>query len=434
MKIIDALFIAGNAAFYFDDQDAIKQGAGKNGFFYSGKPVTAGFDSIRQSGESISILLMLENGQIAKGDCVAVQYSGAGGRDPLFASEAFVPFLEEHLKPLLIDRDARAFLANSRFFDTLNIEDQALHTAIRYGVSQALLDAAAMAKNCLKAEVICDEYNLPIVAKAIPLFGQSGDDRYTAVDKMIIKQVDALPHALINNIDEKLGRNGEKLIEYVQWLSKRISNMRQTENYHPDLHIDVYGTVGMIFDQNPQKIADYIAHLQELAQPFNLYIEGPVDVGNREGQIETLAQITNHLNKVGSKAKIVADEWCNTYEDIVAFTDARCCHMTQIKTPDLGCIHNTVEATLYCKEHGLEAYQGGTCNETDVSAQYCVHLALAARPERMLAKPGMGFDEGLTIVNNEMLRSVAVLQHKYGVNLNNTNLDSTSNVLLSGAL
>jgi methylaspartate ammonia-lyase len=62
----------------------------------------------------------------------------------------------------------------------------------------------------------------------------------------------------------------------------------------------------------------------------------------------------------------------------------------------------------------VEAYQGGTCNETDVSARVCVHLALAARPERMLAKPGMGFDEGFMIVRNEMARTLTLLRAKEG--------------------
>ena len=82
--------------------------------------------------------------------------------------------------------------------------------------------------------------------------------------------------------------------------------------------------------------------------------------------------------------------------------------MVQIKTPVLGGIQEIVESVLYCKAHGMEAYQGGTCNETDVSAQCCVHLAMATRPKRMLAKPGMGFDEGFTIVKNEMQRIRAV--------------------------
>lgn len=416
MKISKAMFVAGVSSFYFDDQQAIKNGANQNGFIYNGQPVTPGFDSTRQSGECISVLLELEDGSIAKGDCAAVQYSGAGGRDPLFTSKTFIPFLEQHIKPLLEGLDITNFKKNSEFFDTLKIlqlDGQPLHTAIRYGLSQALLDATAIYRRCLKTEVICSEYNLPIITKPIPLFGQSGDDRYTAVDKMILKKVDALPHALINNIPDKLGNQGEKLKEYIQWLSKRISDLRINSNYKPDLHIDVYGTIGIIFQHDNRKIAEYIASLQELAQPFSLYIEGPVDVGSKTAQIDSMSEIKHHLQKIGSDAKLVADEWCNTYQDIVDFTDAFCCDMVQIKTPDLGCIHNIVDAVLYCKQHNMQAYQGGTCNETDISAQTCVHLALASRPERMLAKPGMGFDEAMTIVNNEMQRSLSILAAKH---------------------
>ena len=45
------------------------------------------------------------------------------------------------------------------------------------------------------------------------------------------------------------------------------------------------------------------------------------------------------------------------HEDVVAFTDCECCHMVQIKTPDLGGIHNVVESVLYCNLQGLEAYR-----------------------------------------------------------------------------
>jgi methylaspartate ammonia-lyase len=410
MKVIDVLLVAGHSAFYFDDQKAIKDGAKKDGFVYVGQAVTDDFDAIRQPGESISILLILENGQVAKGDCVAVQYSGVGGRDPLFSAKKFIPFIEKHIKPLLKDINVNNFLFNSRLFDQLVVDGKVLHTAIRYGVSQALLDAAALSNKCLKSEIITREYKLPIIAESVPLFGQSGDDRYSSVDKMILKKVDALPHGLINNVPDKLGEKGEKLVEYVRWLKNRISIIRTNTTYAPDLHIDVYGTLGIIFDNDYVAIADYIHHLQTVAAPFTLYLEGPVDLGDRDLQIEGLSKITSHLRTLGSSAKIVADEWCNTYQDIVAFVDAKCCDMVQIKTPDLGAVHNTVEAVLYCKQQNVEAYQGGTCNETDVSAKVCVHLAVATRPQRMLAKPGMGFDEGMMIVNNEMKSVVAQLQ------------------------
>ena len=299
-------------------------------------------------------------------------------------------------------------------FEKLKFEGQRLHTAIRYGLSQALLDARAKAEKKLKCEIISEEYQLPVIPERVKIFGQSGDDRYTNADKMILKQVDALPHALINNIEDKLGRNGEKLREYIRWLADRIIKLRPREDYRPDLHLDVYGTIGLIFEGNLDRVTDYLASLEKEAGSFNLYIEGPVDLEEKYRQLEGLATITRKLEALGSKVKIVADEHCNTLEDIREFTDARACHMIQIKTPDLGGIQNVAESNLYCRSHGIEAYQGGTCNETDISALACVHVAMATRPDQMLAKPGMGFDEGFMIVNNEMERIIQVLKMKYG--------------------
>ncbi len=417
MKIIKALFSAGNSGFFFDDQRAIKAGAGHDGFFYTGQAQTPGFDTVRQAGEAVSVILLLEDGSAAEGDCAAVQYSGAGGRDPLFLAESYLLMLRREIAPLLEGREAENFRENAIFIDQLKVDGKRLHTAIRYGISQALLDAAALAGKETKTEVVCRQWDLPVTPAPVPLFGQSGDDRYTAVDKMILKQVDALPHGLINNVDEKLGRRGEKLAEYVTWLKERIAAFWPGQNGDsdgPDLHIDVYGTIGIAFDNEVEAMADYLARLGERAGPHSLYIEGPVDLGEREAQIQGLAELKRALKRKGSRVKIVADEWCNTLEDIQAFADAQCCHMAQIKTPDLGSIHNVVDSVLYCQQSGIEAYQGGTCNETDLSARACVHLAMAARPERMLVKPGMGFDEGLVIVRNEMMRTIEVLNYRLG--------------------
>ncbi|MCP3965048.1 MAG: methylaspartate ammonia-lyase [Lentisphaerae bacterium] len=414
MKIKNITYSAGKTGFFFDDQRAIKQGAGHDGFTYVGDPVTEGFTAIRQSGESISIMLEMENGQVGVGDAAAVQYSGAGGRDPLLLAETYIPFMEEHISPILLGLSIDSFRETAAYIDQLKIDGKPLHTALRYGLSQALLDAKAKSEGKLMCEVLCEEFSLPVIAEKIPIFGQSGDDRYNASDKMIIKGVDVLPHALINHIETKLGLNGEKLAEYIEWLTNRIFELGPDGDYRPAIHIDVYGNLGPIFDNDPVKIAQYLTDLGKLTKGLPLYIEGPVDMEAKEPQIEMLGKIKEEMERMGAATKIVADEWCNTYEDIVDFTDTKCCHMVQIKTPDLGSIHNTVKAVLYCQRNDMEAYQGGTCNETDVSARCCTQAALATRPARILAKPGMGFDEGYMITNNEMQRSIALLRSKYG--------------------
>ncbi|MDO4371200.1 MAG: methylaspartate ammonia-lyase [Clostridia bacterium] len=415
MKILDVVCSKGRTGFYFDDQRAIKKGAGHDGVFYTGEPVTEGFTSVRQAGESISVMLILEDGQIAYGDCAAVQYSGAGGRDPLFLAKDFIPLIDQYIKPQLVGKEADNFRKLAADMEAIQINGKRLHTAIRYGVSQALLDAVAKATHRLMCEVVADEYGCTVSDKPIPIFTQSGDDRYDNSDKMIIKGAAVLPHALINNVETKLGKDGQLLADYVVWLRNRILEHRSDESYSPVLHIDCYGTIGAVFGNNNYKaMADYIEKLGKLAKPFHLRIEGPMDCDStREAQIEALAGLTAEIDARGCDVELVADEWCNTLEDIKMFADAKAGHMVQIKTPDLGGVNNTIEAVLYCKEKGIGAYQGGTCNETDRSAQVCVNCAMATQPTQILAKPGMGVDEGFMIVYNEMERILALRAHKH---------------------
>lgn len=413
MKIEKVVCSAGRTGFFFDDQKAIKAGAKADGAAYVGQAMTPGFEKIRQAGESISVMLILEDGQVAYGDCAAVQYSGAGGRDPLFLASNFIPVIEKYVAPVLEGREADNFKALAEEVEKVEVDGKRLHTAIRYGVSQAILDAVAKATKRLMCEVVADEYGTTVSEKQIPIFTQSGDNRYENADKMILKGAAILPHALINNVETKLGRDGSILREYVEWLRDRIIALRPTEDYAPVMHIDVYGTIGQAFgNENFKAMADYIATLEEAAKPFKLRIEGPMDAGEREKQMLCLKGLREEIDRRGINVELVADEWCNTLEDVIYFCDNKAGHMAQIKTPDLGGINNTIEAVLYCKKNGFGAYQGGTCNETDRSAQVCVNCAMATQPDQILAKPGMGVDEGFMIVYNEMNRIIALREAK----------------------
>lgn len=409
MKIVDVLLTKSYTGFYFDDQKAIKAGAQSDGNMYTGNPLTPGFSKVRQTGEAISIQLILEDGSIGYGDCAAVQYSGAGGRDPLFLAEDFIPFLQEKIVPQLIGEDVSTFRNLAEKYDQMEVDGKRLHTAIRYGLTQALLNACATSNHVTMAEVIRKEYGISEKEyKPVPIFTQSGDERYTNSDKMIIKQADVLPHALINNVETKLGRDGSLLKEYVAWLRDRILNWRTDSSYNPVFHIDVYGTIGIAFNNDVDVMTSYMMELEEIAKPFAIRIEGPVDAGEREGTMQALKALRAELESRGSKLEIVADEWCNTLEDIKYFADNKAGHMLQIKTPDLGGVNNVAEAIIYCNEKGIGSYCGGTCNETNISAQTTTNIAIACMADQCLAKPGMGVDEGYMIVRNEMNRVIAL--------------------------
>ncbi|MCK5759401.1 MAG: methylaspartate ammonia-lyase, partial [Clostridiales bacterium] len=324
MKIIDVLCTKGLTGFFFDDQRAIKNGALVDVAAYLGKPVTDGFCSIRQAGESVGIMLFLDNGAIAYGDCAAVQYSGAGGRYPLFLADKYISIMKEHVFPLLINREIGNFRDMSEEIDRFinPTTGKRLHTAIRYGVSQAVLHAVAIKNHEMMTDVVAREYGTTVIKNEIPIFTQSGDSRYTNVDKMILKKAGSLPHGLINSVPDKLGYKGEKLLEYVTWLATRIGEIG-SDGYKPILHIDVYGTIGQIFDNDYERIYEYLKELEDIAHPFLLRIEGPTDAGNRMDTMIALKTITALINNNGSKVEIVADEWCNTLEDIKLFADKK---------------------------------------------------------------------------------------------------------------
>jgi methylaspartate ammonia-lyase len=400
-RIVDVLAAPGVGAFFFDDQAAIKLGARRDGFAILGEPLTVGFSSIRQPAEAVSVMLRLSDGHVAYGDCVAVQYSGVGGRDPVLNAEALAALLEDEVAGAIGGSPVESFREASDQIDTLTRELPGFGSAAAYGLSQALLAAAAHATGRSMARTIQAEWGLDLELRRVPVYAQCGEQRHLNVDKMIMREVDSLPHGLINS-PSLVGAGGETLVEYVSWVSRRIHELRRDPGYTPVLHFDVYGVLGVVMEQRLEQIVDALIRMEEAARPFALRVEHPLDAGSRAGQIEQMTELRRLLQSADSRVELVADEWANTIADIREFNRAGAADMIQIKTPDLGGLHHTVDAVLDCRRHGVLAHVGGSCCETDRSARACVHVALATGADQILAKPGMGVDEGLSIVGNEM--------------------------------
>jgi methylaspartate ammonia-lyase len=181
----------------------------------------------------------------------------------------------------------------------------------------------------------------------------------------------------------------------------RIGLLAPSGDYAPTLHFDLDGIAGQVFGDDDARVGAYLARVAEAAAPFAVRVETPVIASSRSAQIERLARIREWLSEEGVPLGLVADEWCNTLEDIREFVAARACDMVQVKMPDLGSVANSIHAVGECRRAGVGSYLGGSCAETDVSARVAVHVAVATQPDVQLAKPGMGVGEGLMIVANE---------------------------------
>jgi len=417
--------------------------------------VTPGFRAVREVAEGVSVGLLLSTGQVAWGDCLAVSYSGRAGRDPVFRTEEGLETIQHIVAPTLEGRELVGFRDLARDVDSLTEEAEVtrkvprseptsgegvsrralitgparllqvargedgpteqvtvtrnVHTAIRYGVSQALLGAVAVARNLTMAEVVADEWRLPVPAAAVPIHAQSGSERYYNAEKMIARRVASLPHALVDDIPGQVGKDGAEMTRYLRWLSKRIGTLGG-DDYQPAIHLDLHGALGEIHDNDPGKMLGQLLAWELAAQPYRLRIESPVILDSRRAQIKTMKTLREYVHFRKMKVELVADEWANTLDDIQAFVEAGAADMIQIKMPDLGSIHNTILAVLACKAGGVSVLLGGSYAETDLSARVAAHVALATQPDLVMAKPGAGVDEAISLVQNEMMRTLARIQ------------------------
>jgi methylaspartate ammonia-lyase len=473
-SIKDILTVPATGAYYFDDLTALQANPLSPAERYTAPPVTPGFRRVREVAEAVSVGLVLDGDRVAWGDCVAVEFSGKAGRYPLFRAEEGLATIQQMVAPLLRGRQLTSFRKLAADVDALTetveitrslpplkpdgeskgeaqtwsrrelltaparllrpaeerqmaqgrdepaptervtVERQ-LHTAIRYGVSQALLAAVALARGMTMAEVVAEEYDLPLPAEPVPLHAQCGADRYAGADKMILRRVASLPHTLVDNIPGQLGDDGEILVQYARWLRERIPQLAG-DDYHPTIHLDVHGALGQIYENNLGRILGYLYRLEQAVAPYPLRVESAVIMEGREAQIEAMKTLRDFIRLREMKVGLVADEWANTLDDIQAFIEAQAADMIQIKMPDLGSVHNSIQAVLACKAGGVGAFLGGSCAETDLSARVAAHVALATRPDMMMAKPGMGVDEGITLVQNEMARTLAWIEARRSVN------------------
>jgi len=408
MIIRDLVCAVGRAGYFNKDLLAIKRGPPADGFAYRGAPASPGFRQIIEPGEALCLMLVLDDGQVALGDCVDVILAGLAGRDPVFRAAEHLPLIAGELRQLLRGRAINRFQPLAAEIEAYRHRGRALHTALRYGLSQALLAGAALATRRTIAEVVAAEYGCTVPARPVPLLASCLTHDYDQIDRMIMKRVELLPHSSFHIPERDLGRDGGKLLEYGARLARRVRELGG-EDYRPRIHLDVYGTIGELFAMDIARIADYLGRLKATVAPFDLLVETPVLAASKAAQIGAFRSLREALARQGHDVKIIADEWCNTLEDIEEFAAAGATDYAQVKTPDLGGFGNTIAALLYCRRAGVGCYVGGSGNETDHSARVTAQVALACDADFLLTKPGFGGDEGLMIVANEMARTLALI-------------------------
>ncbi|AWP76834.1 methylaspartate ammonia-lyase [Bordetella bronchiseptica] len=390
---------AGIGGHWINDQMAVQTGATADGYFFEGPTSSPAFPAVRSPSVAYLVSLDLADGQTAHGDCTTVANAGYAGR-PLPLRREDVQAVQAVLQESLAGRSFAGFREAAGALDAMPLADT-LRLPVEYGVSQALLEAAALASRTRMVDVLCREFGRPGPTRGPGFAGSCGGAWEANVDKAIVRGLDMFPQSAIQSRAEC-----ERLPDYAAWIAGRIRKLGAA-GYRPDLHFDFHSSLGRMLDNDEDRVLDYLATICERAAGLTVFFEDPMLSGSAAEARERMGSLRAKLDARLPNARLIADEWANGPGNVRAFAASGAAHAVQIKMPDNGSLLTTIDAIQGCQEHGTLAYLGGSCNETDISSRASIHVGLAFGAWRMLTKPGLGFDEGLMIMTNEISRTLS---------------------------
>lgn len=310
--------------------------------------------------------------------------------------------------------------------DLLDDPDRPLPSAIGYGTTLALMAAEARLQGRTMAETIAATYHLGLSEEPLPIAAEVHDYAATApiIDEMIADQPAALGYRFTGGqLREAMGQRGEILQRFLRELQQRVvafsgaansSAVLGGEAYQPALYFALRGGIGEIAAASTGSSAvksgpvlGFLAGLEHAAQPFPLLIEDPVVLDTLETQVALLAQLRSFMQIRKMNVKLVGRAYATSLESIAFLVNAKAADYLWLDGAQLGSLSRLMAAVAICRHAGVGVILGGRVGESAAAAQAACHVALACRPDFLLAHPGQGTGVGFALVNQELARARA---------------------------
>jgi len=302
------------------------------------------------------------------------------------------------------------FLSSSEPDESLNQTEQitvnrSIHPAIRHGLSQALLSAVSMVRGVTVAEIIAEEFHLPIptttVALQMPIKG--GQSLF------MHDQVSALAYAIGKaNPEDSIGPNGERIQGFIRQFRERL--LEADQHNHLTIHLDAGGNLGKLFDNDLGKVLGALYGLEQAASPYLIRVQDPLIMDDLDSQIKVFGQLRDYLRMRQMSLQLVASARINTANDVRAFAQAQSAHMLRLVTPQLGTIQEMIVAIQTCQAHDIGILMEGTLSANTGQ------VALVTQPDLLTFSTDQLGEAGVAFFHNEMACTLAWLAKKYEAN------------------
>ena len=401
-RIIKVLTSVSWGSYYFEDLARIRRDLISTSDRYHTPTEHGSYPKVRTPVPAVSMGLVLGNGVVAWGDCVPVSFSGKSGRALPRDPQDLARWMEQTLGPWFEHRSVVPWIVLEKDFLR---EFSEIPAFVRYGVSQAMMSAASSASGKPYWQIFAEDLGYQNPTECIKLHGSCGGDWGDTVDRMLARRLEYLPQGQFEFLGHQIGSDGKALNLWIESFKKRAKRF----DYLPTLTLDFHGALDELCEQDLDRVADMIEGIAKTAAPHSCHIESPLTAPDFEGFRKRIFQLKEILGRRGLDApglRIIADEWANSLSDIKQLVAENGVDGVHIKMPDTGALSECATAVDVIRAEGKFALLGGSCTETMLGARATAHLAVVTKPDAVLVKPGMGFDESFAYLDGEMKRAI----------------------------
>lgn len=263
--------------------------------------------------------------------------------------------------------------------------ERPLHPTLHYGLTAALLQAAAGVNRVSVAEWVAREYALSLPDTAVPLQIELNEANIQTAQTILASHVASVGYTTSKNKHKAmLGAQGERLQQHVRQIAAWLSGLDAA--FQPTVHLDVQGGLGDLFDNNSGKVLGALYGLEQAAKPYLLLVQNPVWQDSREAQLAQLQQLTSYVAMRKMKLQLAADAWVDSLADAKLFADPKVCQMVHISLPRLGNLDVGITAVLHLLTQNQPVLLSGEPHALTTQ------LALATRPTLLSGSPQLHYN------------------------------------------
>lgn len=288
-----------------------------------------------------------------------------------------------------------------------------LPPAVRYAVSQALLQAVASTRCLTMAQVISDEWVLPRPSARVPIQAACWPGRRQCMERMIATRADSLGYVLPDVMRDQMKAGEPVLVREIEWLVRRLKELGDP-TYRPTLHVSVRGVLGSLYENNLGRVLGHLHRLHAASGPYPLRVEDPIIAENRSAQIDALRTLREYLRFREVDVTLVAHAWSQSLDGVQALVDAQAADAIRLDIGLLGGTHTAVDAFTACKSQGMGVILSAPHPGADLTVRAAAHVALATQPKALVIGPGELTSWLVSSVRQEMARTLALLRVHQG--------------------